>query len=132
MIILYCQIFHPYVQMITLISLFNSSSIDEDDMYKCYIVIYICASTRGVVLDLVPDASTETFVNSLSKLISGGGCPQKILSDNCSPFIADITQKFVASKNVEWDFNLSSSPWYRGFWEGLIGQVKRCLKKVLG
>ena len=118
--------------MITLISLFNSSSIDEDDMYKCYIVIYICASTRGVVLDLVPDASTETFVNSLSKLISGEGCPQKILSDNCSPFIADITQKFVTSKNVEWHFNLSNSPWYRGFWEGLIGQVKRCLKKVLG
>ena len=33
-------------------------------------------------------------------------------------------------KNVKWDFNLANAPWYGGFC--LIGQVKRCLKKVLG
>ena len=99
-------------------------------MYKCYIVIYTCASTRGAVLDLVPDVSAEIFVNSLSKFISRRGYPQMILSDNGSPFIADITQNFVASKNVKWDFNLANAP-YGGFWERLIGQVKRCLKKVL-
>ena len=71
-------------------NLFNSNSIDEEDKYKCYIVIYTCASTRGVVL--------ETFINSLSKFISRRGCPQIILSDNESQFIADITQHFVASK----------------------------------
>ena len=49
-------------------NLFNSNSIDEDDRCKCYIVIYTCASTRGVLLDLIPDASAETFVNSLSEL----------------------------------------------------------------
>ena len=76
-------------------NLFNSNSSDEDDMYKCYIVIYTGASTRGVV----PDSSAETFVNSLAKFISRRGCPQIILSDNGSPFIADITQIFVASKN---------------------------------
>ena len=100
-------------------------------MYKCYIVIYTCASTRGAVLDLVPDVSAEIFVNSLSKFFSRRGYPQIILSDNGSPFIADITQNFVASKNVKWDFNLVNAPWYGGFWERLIGQVKRYLKKVL-
>ena len=99
-------------------------------MYKCYIVIYTCASTRGAVLDLVPDVSAEIFVNSLSKFISRRGYPQIILPDNGSPFIADITQNFVASKNVKWDFNLANAR-YGGFWERLIGQVKRCLKKVL-
>ena len=84
-------------------------------MYKCYIVIYTCASTRVVVLDLVPDASAETFINSLSKFISRRGCPQIMLSDNGSPFIADITQNFVAGKNVKWDFNLANAPWYEGF-----------------
>ena len=87
-------------------NLFNSNSIHEDDMYKCYIVIYTCASMRGVVLDLVPDASAETL-NSLSKFISRRACSQIILSDNGSPFIADITQNFLASKNVKWDFNLA-------------------------
>ena len=110
----------------------NSNSIDEDDMYKCYVVIYTCASTRGVVLDLVLDASAETLVNSLSKFISGKGCPQIILSDNSSPFIAEITQNFVASKNVKWDFNLANAPWYGEFCERLIGQAKRCLKIILG
>ena len=46
-------------------NLFNSNSIDEDYMYKCCIVIYTCTSTRGVSFDLVPDASAETFINSL-------------------------------------------------------------------
>ena len=94
-------------------------------------VICTCTSARDVVLDLVPDASAETFINSLSKFISRGGGPQIILSDNGSPFTGDITQNFVASKNIKWDFNLAIGPWYRGFWERLIGQVKRCLKKVL-
>ena len=79
-------------------SLFNSNSIDEDDMYKCYILIYTCASTRGVVLDLVPDVSSETFVNSLSKFISRRGCPQIKLSNNGSPFIAGITQNVLLVK----------------------------------
>ena len=113
-------------------NLFNSNSSDEDDMYKCYIVIYTCASTRGVVLHLVPDASAETFINSLAKFISRRGCPQIILSDNGSPFIIDITQILVASKNVKWDINLANAQRYGGFWQRLIGQVKRCLKKVLG
>ena len=65
------------------------------------IVIYTCASTRGVVLDLVPNAFAEIFVNSSSKFISREDFSQIILSDNGSPFIADINQNFVASKNVK-------------------------------
>ena len=113
-------------------NVFQSDNTDEDEMYKCYIVIYTCASTRGVILDVVPDGTAETFVNSLKKFISRRGCPQVILSDNGSPFIADETQLFVNSRNIKWEFNLAKAPWFGGFWERLIGQVKRCLKKVLG
>ena len=38
-------------------NVFSSDNVDEDDMYKCYIVIYTCASTRGVILDVVPDVT---------------------------------------------------------------------------
>ena len=48
-------------------------------MFKCNIVIYTCASTKGVISDLVPDVSADTFVNSMSKLISRRGCTQIIL-----------------------------------------------------
>ena len=69
-------------------------------------------------------------LNSLAEFISRRGYPQIILSDTGSPFAADFTQIFVASKHVKWYFNLANASWYGGFWERLIGQVKRCLKKL--
>ena len=113
-------------------NVFFNDSVDEDNLFKCYIVIYTCAATRGIVLDLVPDASSQTFINSFIKFISRRGCPQIVLSDNESPFIANNTQQFVANHNIQWKFSIAESPWYGGFWERLISQVKRCLKKVLG
>ena len=104
---------------------------NERDPFKCYIVIYACASTRGVILDVVPDDSAETFINSLKKFITRRGCPVKI-SDNGGVFVADTTQKFVSFRNVKWDFSLKQAPWYGGFWERLVGQLKRCLKKTIG
>lgn len=62
---------------------------------KCYFVIYKCA-----ILDLLPNALADVFVNSLSKFISRRGCPQIILSDNDSPFAADPTKQFVNDKNI--------------------------------
>ena len=36
-------------------SIYNDNVLNERDPFKCYIVIYTCASTRGVILDVVPD-----------------------------------------------------------------------------
>ena len=83
---------------------------NERDPFKCYIVIYTCVSTPGVILDVVPDGSAETFITSLKKSISRRGCPAKILSDNGGVFVADITQKFVNFRNVKWDFSLKEAP----------------------
>ena len=85
-----------------------------------------------MILDVVPDGSAETFVNSLKTFVSRRGCPAKILSNNGGVFVADITQKFVSFRNVKWDFSLKEAPWYGGFWERLVGQLKRCLKKTIG
>ena len=85
---------------------------NERDPCKCYTVIYTCASTRGVILDVVP---VETFLNSSKKFISRRGCPAKILSDNRVVFVADITQKIVSFHNVRWDFSLlQKAPQYFG------------------
>ena len=51
----------------------------------------------GIVLDLVPDALSQTIINSFIKFISRRGCPQFVLSDNGSPFIANNAQQFVAN-----------------------------------
>ena len=62
-----------------------------------------------MILDVVPDGSVEIFINSLKKFISRRGCPAKILSDNGSVFVANITQKFVRFCNVKWDFSIEDS-----------------------
>ena len=94
-------------------------------------VLYTCASSRGVVLDLVPDSAKE-FVNSLRRYIARRGCPQEILSDNGSAFTADRMQTFVAEMNVKWQFTLTKAPWYGGIWKKLVQSAKRCLKRVIG
>ena len=80
---------------------------------------------------MLPNALADVFVNSLSKFISRRGCPQIILSNNDSPFAADPTQQFVNNKNIQLKFALAKAPSSGGFWERLIGQDKRSLKKIL-
>ena len=42
---------------------YNKSSV----MNKAYIVLYTCASSRAVHLDLVPNMSTQAFVRSFKR-----------------------------------------------------------------
>ena len=44
----------------------------------------------------------------------------------------DEVRKYFEDSNVEWRFNLSRAAWWGGFFERMIGCVKRTLKKVLG
>ena len=103
----------------------------NSQMYKCWVVLYTCASTRGVILDVVHSNHSQTFINSFRRFIARRGCPVTVLSDNGKSFIAENTQSFVAMKNVDWKFNIESAPWYGGFWERLVQSVKRCIKKTL-
>ena len=38
----------------------------------------------------------------------------------------------MQNHQIEWRFNLERAPWWGGFFERMVGSVKRCLKKVLG
>ena len=115
-----------------IVRIYHRNTLDDCDLFKCYVVLYTCASTRGVILELVPDASSKYFIYSLIMFISRPGCPGKILADNGTVFTMQETQKFAANRNIEWQFSLSNAPWYGGFWERLVSIVKRCLKKKVG
>ena len=39
----------------------------NDDMHKAYIVIFTCATSRSVILDLVTGNSSKNFMNSIKK-----------------------------------------------------------------
>lgn len=65
-----------------------------------------------------------------------------IITDNAKTFkaTAKLIEKMCKSREVwaylegsqiSWKFNLERAPWWGGFYERLIGTMKRCLRKVL-
>jgi len=105
---------------------------EGEELRKAWIVLYTCATSRGLVLDLVKDVSAEIFINSLRKFISRRGCPKTIFADNGSAFTSKDTQQFAVKKLINWKFSVAEAPWFGGWWEILVKGVKECLKKALG
>ena len=105
---------------------------NDKQMYKAWIVIITCASTRAICLDLVPDCSAATFILSFKRFISRRGVPSLVISDNGTQFASEQTQLFTLTKGIKWKFNLPLAPWWGGIFERMVRTTKRCLKKVLG
>ena len=66
-----------------------------------------------------------------------------MISDNAKTFKAtaewikkivrnEIMQGVLENHQIEWKFNLAFAPWWGGFYERMVGLVKRSLKKTLG
>ena len=95
------------------------------------LVLHTCASTRDVILELVPEASSKCFIYSLRKFISRRGCPGRI-STIWDSFHFARNEKLAKNRNIEWQFSLSNTPWYGCFSEQLVSIVKLCLKETVG
>ena len=104
----------------------------SNEMFKAWIFLYTCATTRGIYLDLVPDCSSSTCIRGLKRFISNRGTPKLIVSDNGSQFVSSETQGYVAGKGIKWKPNLAAAPWWGGIFERMVRSTKRCLKKILG
>ena len=100
-------------------------------MIKAWGVIYTCAASRGILLDLSPDTSDDAFIRSFSRFISRRGAPDHVISDNGGNFIANQPKLYSTGRNIQWHFNLPLAPWHGGFFERLIRIVKYMLKKQL-
>ena len=98
---------------------------------KVHVVLFTCASTRAVHLDIVPDTSSSAFINCLKRFFSRRGVPRLFISDNAKCFIAAETKRFLKKMNVMWNFILEVSPWWGGFFERIIQTVKRSMRKIL-
>jgi len=105
---------------------------DSDDLHKCYICLFTCASTRNTHLELTPDMGTNALIRCLRRFISRRGSMEFVISDNFKTFLSDSLQQYLASERVTWTFILPKSPWWGGFYERLIRIVKEALKKTIG
>ena len=107
---------------------------DHDNvMHKVWIVLYTCAVTRAVHLDLVPDLSASAFLRSLKRFIGRRGVPNLMISDNATCFKNEEVRlnEELLRLRVKWQFIAEASPWWGGFWERLVQTVKKSLRKVL-
>ena len=52
-------------------------------------------------------------------------------SDDGTNFTSEETQQFVRSRNIKWNFNPPTMPWWRGAYERVIESVNLCWKKAL-
>ena len=113
------------------------------EMNKCYIALFTCCVTRAVHLELVENLLASTFVNGLRRFCSRRGTPTLMVSDNAKTFKSTVkllkklasdstVTNFLDSRRISWRFNIEWAAWMGGFFERMVGTVKRCLRKVLG
>jgi len=82
----------------------------------------------------------------LRRFISIRGTPVNIISDNAAQFklgsatlhrvwkkviLCSDVQSYVSNAEIQWRFITELAPWMGGFYERLVGVVKRSLQKAL-
>ena len=70
------------------------------NMYKCWMVLFTCASFRCIYLDLVPDCSGNSCVLALKRFIHSRGAPKLIISDNGSSFDGRLIRLGITCMNL--------------------------------
>ena len=110
---------------------------------KAYIVLFTCAVSRAVHLEVVYDLSEHEFLRALVRFSSRRSFPQVMYSDNASNFVAAaktlqsvassrVITNFLLENRITWRFITPRAAWHGGMWERLIGLTKVTLKKVIG
>ena len=110
---------------------------------KGHILVFTCATTRGVALEFIGGLSVENVTLGLRRFFSHHGLPKTIQSDNHKTFKrchkeldaimrSPKMEKYLGDHRVVWKRYLERSPWWGGYIERQVQTVKRSMLKVLG
>ena len=117
--------------------------ISKEEKGKCYILIFTCATSRAIHLEVTKTQTAEELQRKLTAFITRRTRPERIISDNAQTFKttaewirqirkSEVLQDFLAKQDIRWQFNLAKSPWWGGMYERLIKDVKKTLHKTMG
>ena len=113
---------------------------------KIWICLFTCLVIRAVHLEVVQDMTADEFLLCFRRFIAQRGLPNVIISDNAMQFKAanqsldsiwnsvtqcEEVQNYASNKGAKWIFIVEMAPWMGGFYERLVGLVKRALRKTL-
>ena len=76
------QVGVDYLGPLFVMQVFDESN--DDNLYKVHVVLFTCAVTRAVHLDLVSNLSATAFIQSLKRFIARRGVPRLFISDNAT------------------------------------------------
>ena len=101
---------------------------------KFYILLFTCAVTRAVHLELVNSLSLTHFLLAFRRFVSRRGLPKTVFSDNAKTFKSASTEllKLYGSNSPYWRFSVPRAPWWGGWWERMVRNMKVSLKKTIG
>jgi hypothetical protein len=100
------------------------------DMHKAYIILFTCATTRAVHLELCTDMSTDKFLMAPQRFVGRRAVPPAIYTDNARTFhaanfelselwkqvSASKTHQFLAHNGIAWKFIVPRAAWWGGWW----------------
>ena len=114
---------------------------------KMWICLFTCLAVRAIHLELVKGLSAQLFLDCLRRFIARRGKPSLIISDNAPQFRLvksvldhqwmnvyrdETVLNFFSYEGIRWQFTIALAPWQGGFYERLVGIVKRSLRKGMG
>ena len=116
--------------------------------FKCYVVIFICMTTKAIHIELALDLSADKFIEALHRFTSRRGICNNIYSDNGRNYIGaarkisefqrflqqnqEVISKELNKNEITWHFIPAYSPNFGGLWESAVKSMKYYLKRSLG
>ncbi|GAB6024610.1 hypothetical protein CHUAL_014256 [Chamberlinius hualienensis] len=120
--------------------------LEVNKMQKVYLVLFSCASSRGLHLEVVRDMNSSSLINAVRRLGARRGIPNSIYCDNGKTF-AKLDQNiqqyrsmvmnrqlhsYLFQNNITFYFNSPKAPWWGGFWERMVRTLKNTLRMTIG
>ena len=98
----------------------------SENSVKVYILLFTCASTRAVHLELTPALSVPAFLRAFRRYASRRGLPALLISDNAKTFRAACAEirklcraeevlRYLTDNQITWQFIVEKAPWWGAF-----------------
>ena len=104
----------------------------DSTMHKAYILLFTCATTRNIHLELTPSMEAPSVIRTLKRFLARRGIIKMFIRDKFRSFIAEDLKRFLRTLEIEWSYIFAKSPWWGGFYERMVRTVKSSLRKTLG
>ena len=113
---------------------------------KIWGMIFTCAATRAIHIDITDSYSTDSILQTLRKFTALRGCPEEIISDQGSQLVAasrdesNLTKDWdwssisdwAGSNKIKWTLVPAEAQHQNGLSESLIKSIKRSIAHTIG